>query len=174
MSGQAAKERVKMKSEKKLLPALSFILVSLLVLTCRVFAPETSAPDEPAPAPTSKPEPTDEDAILVVTLKEDPLEFGDVDQIDNGYVRAWLWFPGTLENVGTATLTDLRICIYLEYEIAYKIAGDCSDLPDLAVGETAEYGVGFHAEAPPDAIASASYKITVRSGDSTVNIVRAK
>jgi hypothetical protein len=100
------------------------------------------------------------------------MELGDVEQLDNGYVRAWMWFPGTLENVGDATLADLRVCVYLEYELAYPIAGDCSDLPDLAVGETKDYGVGFFAEAPPDAIAAASYEITVYSGDEKIGLAQ--
>jgi hypothetical protein len=61
---------------------------------------------------------------------------------------------------------------YLEYELAYPIAGDCSDLPYLAVGETTDYGGGFHAEAHPAAIAAASYELTVYSGDKKIGLAQ--
>jgi hypothetical protein len=53
---------------------------------------------------------------------------------------------------------------------------DCSDVPDLAVGETKKYGAGFHLEGQPDdikdGIAASSYVITVHRGDSKVGITK--
>lgn len=166
-----------MKLKKNPWIVVALIFVSLLMITCGSSEPElpppTDSPDLPQPTEATS-EPEDEEPALIVALKENPLEIGDVDSIDNGYVRAWLYFPGTIENTGNTILADLHVCVYLEYEIAYDIAGDCDDdLPDLAVGDTTDYGVGFFAEAPPEAIQAASYEITVRSGENTVSIIAA-
>ena len=168
-------------NRRKLLPqTIGLVLMLLFMIGCGATATTavTEAPaatdtpeppvatNTPAATDTPEPEPTDEsDAVLAVALIKEPEELGDIEQLKNGYIRVWLWFPGTIRNIGDVPLTDLRICMNLEYKLAYPYAGECEDLPDLEVGETAEYGVGFHAEAPADAIADAMIKTTVKSGD---------
>ena len=138
----------------------------------------TNTPKSPAATntpkpPTSTPTP---DAILAVEIAEDPVDFGDVEKMKNGKVRLWMGFGGKLKNIGNVTLTDLRICVDLNYKTT-PWEHDCSDVPDLAVGETKKYGAGFDVEGKPDDLknnlAASSYIITVESGDRKVGITNA-
>jgi hypothetical protein len=138
----------------------------------------TNTPKPPTSTPTPEPEPTDEepDGILAVEMAEKPVNFGDVERLKNGEVRMWMGFGGTIKNIGNVPLTDLRVCVKLNYKTT-TWKHDCGSKMDLAVGETRKYGAGFHLEGQPDdlkdGLAESSYVITVRSGDSEVKIKKA-
>jgi hypothetical protein len=115
--GLTAKERVKIKAKKVSLSAFSLSLVTVIIISCGVFAPAAATVTSTA-YPTASPTPislastptAESEVVLAAAVTQGALELGDIDQLDNSYVRAWMWFPGALENVGNATLTDLRIC----------------------------------------------------------------
>ena len=139
----------------------------------------TNTPKPPAATKTPKPPtatPTS-NAILAVEITEEPVDFGDVQKLKNGEVRLWLGFGGTLKNIGNVPLTDLGICVELKYKSKTTWASDCSDVPDLAVGETKKYGASFDVEGKPDDLknnlAASSYVFTVYSEGRKVGITKA-
>ena len=129
----------------------------------------TNTPKPPTATPTS-------DAILAVEIAEKPVDFGDVEKLKKGEVRIWMGFGGTIKNISTVPLTDLRVCVELKYKTT-SWKHDCGSKMDLTVGETRNYGAGFYLEGLPDdlkdGLAASSYVITVRSEEGDVKIKKA-